>query len=294
MSEMIAARTSSLPGQIEVGVLDGVGNHHVGQPVIALSPRFQLLIFLEGEQQFYIDDVYFRLSSESNRGRSPKALVMNRIRGATLRHVEQPQQYLRKVMISAPVSWMEDIVPTDARRYPELADFVSGHLNHFVWIPPRYAVQLAQEIADPPPTFDGELRELFRKAKAMELMCLACSALVERDREQIARPSLTTWRQSERVRDYLLEHLDEPLTIDQIARETGGSVSAIQRHFKEHFGVTVFEFLRARRLEKARDALERTGATIAQAAYIAGYANPSNFTTAFKKAYGIAPKYHRC
>lgn len=50
---------------------------------------------------------------------------------------------------------MEDIVPTDAERYPELADFVSGHLNHFVWIPPRYAVQLAQEIADPPPTFDG-------------------------------------------------------------------------------------------------------------------------------------------
>ena len=67
----------------------------------------------------------------------------------------------------------------------------------------------------------------------------------------------------------------------------------MQRHFKEHFGLTIFEFIRQKRLESARWALESDGVPIAQAAYIAGYNNPSSFTTAFKKAYGVSPKYRR-
>jgi AraC-like DNA-binding protein len=282
------------PGHIEVGVLNDVGNHHVGRPAIELSPRFQLFVFLEGQQQFYIDDVYFNMSTRESDGQNcPKALVMNRVRKSVLRHVQMPNEYLRKVMISAPVSWVEDLHSVDAKHSPELADFISGHLNHFLWQPPRHAVQLAEEIVSPPPAFRGELNTLYQRAKALELMCHACSALIEQNSDEISTPGLAAWRQSQRVRDYLLEHLDEPLCIDQIARETGASVSTVQRHFREHFGVTVFEFIRAKRLDKARDALEREGTTIAQAAYIAGYANPSNFTNAFKRAYGTAPKYHR-
>lgn len=292
---MDAAQTTTFetPGRIEVGVLNGVGNHHVDAAAIELSPRFQLFVFLEGQQQFYIDDVHFKMSAMGETQVRPIALVMNRVRRSVLRPVQMPNEYLRKVMISAPVSWVEDLHAVDAERSPELADFISGHLNHFLWLPPRHAIQLAEEIASPPPAFRGELKILHQRAKALELMCHACSALIEQNTEEISRPGLAAWRQSQRVRDYLLDHLDEPLCIDQIARETGASVSTVQRHFREHFGVTVFEFIRAKRLDNARHALEREGATIAQAAYIAGYSSPSNFTNAFKRAYGTAPKFHR-
>lgn len=284
---------AAFPGQIQVGVLDGASGHHEGKSLISLSPKFQLFIFLQGEQQFYIDDVYFNMQAGSGADCRPRALVMNRVQASILRPIPKPGHHLRKVMISAPVSWLEDLhVERDART-PELQDFVAGHLNYFVWMPQKHSIQLAEEIVTPPPALQGEMRELYQKAKALELMCLACAALVERDRTLIARPSLSTWRQSERVRDYLLDHLDDTLTIDQIARDTGASVSTVQRHFKDHFGVTVFEFIRRKRLEKARAALESEGMTIAQAAYIAGYANPSNFTTAFKREYGVTPKYHR-
>lgn len=57
--------------------------------------------------------------------------------------------------------------------------------------------------------------------------------------------------------------------------------------------MTVFAYIRGERLAKACAALERTGVTIAEAAYAAGYADPANFTVAFKRLYGVSPKHRR-
>jgi AraC-like DNA-binding protein len=138
----------------------------------------------------------------------------------------------------------------------------------------------------------GEMHTLYRNSRALDIMCLACTALVEQD-ESDRRPRIMSRRQSERVRDFIVDNLDKSLTIEAIARDAGASVSRVQRHFKEHFGLTVFEFIRSRRLALAYAALERDGVTIAQAAYAAGYAAPSHFSTAFKKTYGFAPRHMR-
>lgn len=61
--------------------------------------------------------------------------------------------------------------------------------------------------------------------------------------------------------------------------------------------MTVVAYIRGERLAKACAALERTGVTIAEAAYAAGYAagyaDPANFTVAFKRLYGVSPKHRR-
>ena len=36
--------------------------------------------------------------------------------------------------------------------------------------------------------------------------------------------------------------------------------------------------------------IERDGLSIGEAAFLAGYSNPANFTTAFRRAFGILPK----
>jgi AraC-like DNA-binding protein len=45
-----------------------------------------------------------------------------------------------------------------------------------------------------------------------------------------------------------------------------------------------------RKLECARDALERGTLSIGEAAFLAGYTSAANFTTAFRRAFGILPR----
>ncbi len=100
-------------------------------------------------------------------------------------------------------------------------------------------------------------------------------------------------RYCERARDFVIGNLDRELTIGLIAREVGCSASTLQRHFKTHFGMTVFDFIRQKRLEAARTALADDGIPISHAAHLAGYNNISSFTTAFRRAYGVTPKQVR-
>ena len=57
--------------------------------------------------------------------------------------------------------------------------------------------------------------------------------------------------------------------------------------------MTVFEYQRGRRLQLAREALEREGASVNEAAWRAGYNSPANFATAFKRHFGITPRQVR-
>jgi AraC-like DNA-binding protein len=78
-----------------------------------------------------------------------------------------------------------------------------------------------------------------------------------------------------------------------IARNAGMSVNTLQRIFRMVHNTTVFDYVRARKLHRAREALERDGASVAEAAYIAGYASAANFATAFRRFFGTSPKNFR-
>jgi AraC-like DNA-binding protein len=51
--------------------------------------------------------------------------------------------------------------------------------------------------------------------------------------------------------------------------------------------------MRETRLQAARDAMDKDGLTIGQAAFLAGYSSPANFSTAFKRVFGISPSEAR-
>lgn len=73
-----------------------------------------------------------------------------------------------------------------------------------------------------------------------------------------------------------------------IARAVGSNPTTLQLLTRRNWGCTVFERLRALRMEQAH-ALLRAGAGVAQAAQLAGYGGPANFATAFKRQYGYSP-----
>lgn len=276
---------SIAPEPVFVGALEG-RSCCSGLEDLEVSPKLLINFYLSGGQSFVLDDVEFSDSAQEGR---PCVSVINVRRHSRIHFNPVDSGRLRKVKISIPLSWLEREVGPIATCSPALRCFLSTHLSHFVFEPTPDLVELAEEISRPPPNLKGELLTLYRTARGIELMRLSCAVLVAQAEEIDHKRSLMNARQSERVRNFILANLSKTLTIETIARESGASVSSVQRHFKQQFGITVFEFIRRKRLEAARDALEGRGVTVAEAAWIAGYTSPSGFITAFKKAYGACP-----
>jgi AraC-like DNA-binding protein len=68
---------------------------------------------------------------------------------------------------------------------------------------------------------------------------------------------------------------------------------SLQRAFRALHGVTIFEYVRACKLDRARDALERDNISVGEAAHLVGYRTLGNFSTAFRRRFGITPRQIR-
>jgi AraC-like DNA-binding protein len=66
------------------------------------------------------------------------------------------------------------------------------------------------------------------------------------------------------------------------------SPSTLRAKFRAAYQCSVFSWLRERRLEVAREQLAR-GCSVQQAAHCVGYRHATNFATAFRERYGVAP-----
>lgn len=254
--------------------------------------KFMLMVLLQGSQHFVIDGVRFRLDAGTQEAPAPLVFLLNIAHPSRLRFINDSDTPLHKVMISAPVPWLNRLMETQDGM-PALRNFFRQHLAHFSFEPGQHILQLAEKIMHPPAMLTGELSSIYMKAQALDIMWQSCLALVADEAGGWQPPALMSLKHCERVRDYIVANLDKDLSIDRIAQEAGVSTSTIQRHFKEHFGVPIFGFVRQKRLEAAREALANDGIPVSRAAYIAGYNNISSFTTAFRKAFGVTPKQAR-
>lgn len=108
-------------------------------------------------------------------------------------------------------------------------------------------------------------------------------------------------RQSSRPRDLLFyqamslleENLARPPSLAALARQVGTNERKLTELFRRSVGMTVFDFLSARRLEVARQLLEASNLQIRQIAERIGYQNPGDLTRAFRRHYGVTPRDYR-
>ena len=77
-----------------------------------------------------------------------------------------------------------------------------------------------------------------------------------------------------------------------MAAAFGVSAASLNEYFARAYGSTIAAYLRRRRMEEAVTRLAQ-GAKVTEAAAFVGYANPSKFAAAFKKAYGVPPREWR-
>jgi len=79
------------------------------------------------------------------------------------------------------------------------------------------------------------------------------------------------------------------LDVGDLARAGELSVAHFRRLFLEHLGVTPGRFLRAVRMERAHELVERTRRDLKEIALLSGCSSLSHFVTAFQGRYGAPP-----
>ena len=92
---------------------------------------------------------------------------------------------------------------------------------------------------------------------------------------------------------YIDEHLEDEITIENIARSAVISVSECLRCFKTTIGVTPIQYVRQVRIQKAVDLLLNTRLTITDVAMRCGFQEMSYFSKIFRQTHGVTPREFR-
>ena len=93
----------------------------------------------------------------------------------------------------------------------------------------------------------------------------------------------------DQARALLETRMDRSLTVSELAGAVGLNESKLREGFRHRFNKSPLRLLLELRMKKAWQLLE-TGCQVAEAAYSVGYDHPSNFSAAFSRFFGCAPK----
>lgn len=91
---------------------------------------------------------------------------------------------------------------------------------------------------------------------------------------------------------YLREHIGDTVRLEEVAAAADLDKYRALRLFAASFGLTPMRYLASLRVESAREALAR-GASCAEVALTAGFADQAHMTRAFKERLGITPGFYQ-
>ncbi|MFF9276914.1 helix-turn-helix domain-containing protein [Streptomyces griseosporeus] len=92
---------------------------------------------------------------------------------------------------------------------------------------------------------------------------------------------------------WVLENLDRPLTVEDLARRAGMSSRNLGRHFRAVTGSTPLQWLLAQRIRHAQELLETTDDTIDSVATATGMGTATTLRRHFHRTVGVPPDTYR-
>lgn len=92
---------------------------------------------------------------------------------------------------------------------------------------------------------------------------------------------------------WVLERLDQPLTVEHLARQARMSSRHLGRHFKHLTGTTPLQWLHAQRIRHAQELLETTDATVDTIAAATGMGTATTLRRHFHRSVGVPPDTYR-
>jgi len=267
-----------------------VHNLHSMTTRFMLTERISIILTLGGRTDVTLGTSRLCMEPGNARGRSGRA------EGAIV-SLTQPELFTRysrqggqerKVSISVTGEWLESAGLKDIPEHGPLLDFAKRHLSIARWCPSAKAVALAEQMIHPP-LGAPLLQHLYMESRAIAILAEAFAALAGRHSGDHTGIRPRDDQRMRKLREFLNSNPATTLSLEEIAAHVGTNPSTLQRNFRAAFGMTVFEYLRERRLLIAREALERDGVSVLQAAEMAGYTSAANFATAYRRHFGLSP-----
>jgi len=92
---------------------------------------------------------------------------------------------------------------------------------------------------------------------------------------------------------YIQEHLDRHISIDELVEQACMSKSTFYRHFNDEFEMSPLEYITEQRVVRARHLLATTETTVADVSHALGFSSTSYFIDMFKEHVGMTPKQYQ-
>lgn len=92
---------------------------------------------------------------------------------------------------------------------------------------------------------------------------------------------------------FIYQNLDEPISLELIAKNIGVSISTLKRLFLDASGSSVGSFVRRLRMERAFRSLKNKEESVLEIALSSGFEDASAFARTFKANFGYSPSFAR-
>ncbi len=96
-----------------------------------------------------------------------------------------------------------------------------------------------------------------------------------------------------RATEFINEHLEQDLSLTEIAEAVGLSQFHFARAFRRTVGMTPQQYLMQKRIERAKQLLTHGDLPLVEISLLTGFKNQSHFTTLFRKFTDLTPKVWR-
>jgi len=139
-----------------------------------------------------------------------------------------------------------------------------------------------------PPSFQGA-RRLWYQSKVWQLMVDFFFERQGKDKLFCDRQKRLARERVDRTVAFLRQRLAEPPGLEEIGRRVGCSPFYLSRTFSREMGMTIPQYLRKLRMERAAELLQGGKYNVTEAAMEVGYSSLSHFSQAFCQTMGCCP-----
>jgi AraC-like DNA-binding protein len=136
---------------------------------------------------------------------------------------------------------------------------------------------------------------MYLEGKVLELVSLAIAEELEIHQEKKRQLSIKheTLDRIYEAEQLLLKNLDRPPSLSELAQQVQLNEFTLKQGFKTVFNCTIFDYLRDRRLEQAKQLLETGQMTVAEVMKVVGYCDRHHFAAAFRRKFEVNPRDYR-